>query len=131
MNGMFVFLMSVIVSLLSILWLYVASRDAVGCYRGDIKEGKKTEPYYSFSFSAGSAYGLLFFGVAGPILYLFESAGIISVNMFEKINLPSIILMAIFLTTFVFLITACEWLLRKMARRNEPGIQFDRWLWLM
>ena len=127
---MFVFLMSVIVSLLSILWLYVASRDAVACHKSDIKEGKKPEPYFSFSFSAGSAYGLLFFGVLSPILYLLEYGRIISVDMFEEMNLPSIILATTFLTTFVFLITACEWLLRKMARCKEPKIQFDRWLWL-
>ncbi len=130
MDGIFVFSMSIIVSLLTILWLYLGSRDAVGYYRDDVKEGKKLEPYFSFSFSVGAAYGFLFFGVAGPILYLLEFAGIISVDMFEETNLASIILVIAFSITFVFLITACEWLLRKMARRNEPRIQFDRWLWL-
>ena len=131
MDGMFVFSMSIIVTAFCILWLYVGSRSSLDCYKTYIEKGEEPKPDgFSFSFSSGAAYVFLFLGFSSPIIYLLESNGIVSMNMFVGTFLLQIILIGTFLTFFVIFATACEWLLRKMARCKEPEIQFDRWLWL-
>ena len=120
----------------SIFWLWVGSRDAVDSHRMDVREDKFPKPNdMSVGFSGGSAYILLVMGCLFPLAYLLRSNGILTQEASDALVEAhgSWVFAGILLVLLVFLAIftmACEWLLRKMARFSEPGVRFERLLFL-
>ncbi|MFA6551703.1 MAG: hypothetical protein WCV41_04215 [Patescibacteria group bacterium] len=128
MTGLMTLCVSLISIFISIGWLWIGSRNALDYYKSDVKKGNDPKPDdFSLSFSFGAAYGILFMGFIMPVFQLLESVGFSTEMLVERYPWW---FTGISLILFIILVTACEWLLRKMAWYYQPNICFEKWWFL-